>query len=87
MKKRARFTASWIPRYGGAQGAKIALKWLTGHQDGVLLRGAGQSVEAEWAHPTQVAPFGSELEDDESIDIEAEELHDTETLARRRTPR
>ncbi|WP_152521562.1 hypothetical protein [Amycolatopsis decaplanina] len=68
------------------QGAKIAQKWLTGHQDGVLLRGAGQSVEAEWAHPIQVDPFGSDLDEDEDepMDIEEVELHDSEVLARRR---
>ncbi|ANN16067.1 hypothetical protein SD37_10710 [Amycolatopsis orientalis] len=62
------------------QGAKIAQQWLTGQQSGVLLPGAGQSVEAEWAHPIHVARY---LQYDKPMDIEEVELHATEVLARR----
>ncbi|MFE3173126.1 hypothetical protein ACFXI3_15965 [Amycolatopsis sp. NPDC059235] len=48
------------------------------------LVGGGQSVEAEWAHPIHVEPFESDAEDDESMDIEVVELHETEVLAHRR---
>ncbi|UMP06946.1 hypothetical protein [Amycolatopsis sp. EV170708-02-1] len=69
------------------QGTKIAQYWVSGHQNGVQLPGAGQSVEAEWMNPIEVDPFGSDLEDDGSIDIEEVleevlERHGTAVLAR-----